>query len=250
MKFIHVSDLHYHTRESDNDDSDRLLKSIAEKYPEHTLIVTGDIVDDGHEEQYGRAYDALQRFAGRVFIVPGNHDFGAAGNFYSWERALRFDRMLSEPLNQGGTFTGDNTPVVNIARDADDTVMLIGLDTNLETEHPFDFACGEVGTQQLTTLNSILCDPSTATMTKMLFMHHHPFTFLSFFMELRDARELIRTIYQRVDLVLFGHKHKSNKWQQHRGVPYFIAAGSLPEDGTCREVAIEQRKITVRDVEP
>ena len=50
-------------------------------------------------------------------MPPGNHDFGAAGNFYSRERALRFDEMLSKTLKQGGTFTGEAAPVANIVGD-------------------------------------------------------------------------------------------------------------------------------------
>ncbi len=77
---------------------------------------------------------------GRIFIVPGNHDFGAMGNFYSKERAKRFDEKLTIPLKQGGTFYKENKPVVNIIKDKNASVMLIGLDTNLKTNHPFDFA--------------------------------------------------------------------------------------------------------------
>lgn len=64
--------------------------------------------------------------------------------------------------------------------------MLIALDTNLETEHPFDFACGEIGTKQLAVLATILSDPTATNMIKMLFFHHHPFMFNNPFMELKD----------------------------------------------------------------
>ena len=55
--------------------------------------------------------------------------------FYSKERAKRFDEMLSMRLDQGGTFTGDNTPVVHVLEEGNSRVMLIALDTNLETNH-------------------------------------------------------------------------------------------------------------------
>jgi len=97
MKFIHISDLHFHRHESDNEAATSLLQFINQNYPDHKLIVTGDIVDDGDEEQFKRAYEALEPFKGRIYISPGNHDFGAAGNFYSRERAERFDSMLSIP---------------------------------------------------------------------------------------------------------------------------------------------------------
>lgn len=100
MKFIHLSDLHFHKFASDNVEINRRLKYIEQHpdYSSHYLIVTGDIVDDGHARQYANAYEALSPFLGRVFICPGNHDFGAAGNSFSAERAARFDTMLSTPL--------------------------------------------------------------------------------------------------------------------------------------------------------
>ena len=98
MQFIHLSDLHFHRAKKDNKKATDTLKVVKDRYANHILIITGDIVDDGHETQYERAFDALKPFKGRVFICPGNHDFGAAGNFYSRERAQRCDEFLSNPL--------------------------------------------------------------------------------------------------------------------------------------------------------
>lgn len=248
MKFIHVSDLHFHRHKKDNSEATKTLGFIKKEYPNHHLIVTGDIVDDGHEEQYGRAFDALKDFMGRIYISPGNHDFGAAGNLYSQERAERFDEMLSKPLQQGGTFTGDNTPVVNILEENSDRTMLIALDTNLETAHPFDFACGEVGSGQLAALDTILSNPSTTGMIKLLFFHHHPFMHGNPFMELKDAHELMRIIYCRVDAVLFGHKHVSNQWENMNGIKYVLASDNSPGKDWAREVTVEHGVVTVKDI--
>jgi hypothetical protein len=143
-----------------------MLQFIRKTYPTHNLIITGDIVDDGHPEQYEMASKALQPFTGRLFICPGNHDYGAAGSFYSLERAKRFDEYLCIPLKQGGTFTRDRTPVVNVLSEAGTSVMVIALNTNLATEHPFDFACGAVGEEQLAAVDTILSTRATAAMVK------------------------------------------------------------------------------------
>jgi 3',5'-cyclic AMP phosphodiesterase CpdA len=248
MKFLHISDLHFHRNDSDNQAGTAVLQFIYQNYPDHNLIVTGDIADDGDEEQFNQAFAALEPFKGRIFISPGNHDFGAAGNFYSKERAERFDRMLSIPLQQGGTFTGDATPVVNLLMDEHDKVILIALDTNLETESPFDFACGEVGERQMSFLNTVLGDPSLADRTKILFFHHHPFIHNDPFMELKDARELMRTIYQKVDVVCFGHKHVSKLWQKINGIQYVLASDNSPGKDWAREINILQKVITVSDI--
>jgi 3',5'-cyclic AMP phosphodiesterase CpdA len=248
MKFIHIGDLHLHRNASDNVAAASLLNFIYQNYPEHKLIVTGDIADDGDEEQFDQAYEALAPFKGRIFISPGNHDFGAAGNFYSKERAERFDRKLSIPLQQGGTFTGDATPVVNLLMDDYDKVILIALDTNLETESPFDFACGEVGERQMSFLKTVLADLSLADRTKILFFHHHPFIYNDPFMELKDARELMRTIYQKVDIVCFGHRHVSNLWKNINGIQYVLASDNSPGKDWAREIDIAQKVVTVTDI--
>jgi 3',5'-cyclic AMP phosphodiesterase CpdA len=246
MKFIHLSDLHFHRRKKDNKEAMNVLEFIKKQYPTHNLIVTGDIVDDGHEEQYGRAFDAFKPFMGKIFISPGNHDFGAVGNFYSRERAERFDEKLSIPLQQGGTFSRDNTPVVNIVEEKNERVMLIALDTNLETNHPFDFACGEVGDTQLSALDTILT--TTDNIIKVLFFHHHPFMHNNPFMELKDAYELMRIIFNRVDVVLFGHKHVSKQWENMGGIDYLLASDNSPGKDFAREITIEKDKIKVADI--
>jgi 3',5'-cyclic AMP phosphodiesterase CpdA len=248
MRFIHLSDLHFHRNPQDNMAATTTLAFVKENYPDHYLIVSGDIVDDGHEDQYKRAYEALVPFTEPgIFISPGNHDFGAAGSFYSRERAERFDKFLSEPLHQGGTFTGDATPVVNIVQDNTGRVMLIALDSNLETDHPFDFSCGCIGEEQLGFLDTILLG-CAADMVKMLFFHHHPFMRHDPFMELKDARDLMRLIYGRVHLLLFGHRHVSEQWENRNNIPYILAADNAPGKAYAREITIENGMVRVSDI--
>lgn len=245
MKFIHLSDLHIHTHEQDNKDVISVLSFVAKIYPDHRLIITGDITDDGKLEQLENAYEFFKPFQGRVFICPGNHDFGAAGNFYSYERAVRFDDILAKQLNQGGTFKGDSTPVVNILGDGNRKIMLIALDSNLETEEPFDFACGEIGKSQLNALNTILTTIPNTEMVKVLFFHHHPFMHNNPFMELVDARALAKTIYNRVDLVLFGHKHEMKEWKKRYGAKYVLASDNSPGKDYAKEITIDEKGISV-----
>lgn len=156
MQFIHLSDLHFHRGKNNNDAATNMLQFVAQNYPAHYLLLTGDITDDGDSTQYERAAEALSVFKGRIFICPGNHDFGAAGMFYEPKRASFFDEKLSIPFAQQGTFAGATRPVVNLARNGDEQALIIALDSNLETLTPFDFACGEIGEPQLQALNEIL----------------------------------------------------------------------------------------------
>lgn len=247
MKFIHLSDLHIHSSDSDNKELAAALKFITNAYPNHVLIITGDITDDGAPRQYENAFKLLKPFKGQVYICPGNHDFGAVGNLYSEERAKRFDLSLAIPLEQGGTFKGDTTPVVNIIKDGDSTVMLIALDSNLETEHPFDFACGEIGQSQLRALDTILATAPHNTI-KVLFFHHHPFMVNDPFMQLKDAEALARTIYRRTDVVLFGHKHEMNQWENRWGTRFILASDNSSDKNFAKELAIDNGAISVAPI--
>lgn len=248
MKFIHLSDLHIHRDDENNKAVSSLLTFALEKYPDHRIVITGDITDDGAVEQFDNAYALLKPFTDKIFICPGNHDFGAAGNFYSYERAVRFDDVLAKPLRQGGTFKGDSTPVVNVLRDGSTQIMLIALDSNLETDHPFDFACGEIGESQLSALNTILVQTPSAGMVKVLFFHHHPFIVNDPFMELRDAKALARTVYGRIDLILFGHKHEMKQWERRWGTKYMLGCDNSPGKHFAKEITIEGTCVSVKAV--
>lgn len=248
MKFIHLSDLHIHRDDENNKAVSSLLTFVLEKYPDHRIVITGDITDDGAVEQFDNAYALLKPFTDKIFICPGNHDFGAAGNFYSYERAVRFDDVLAKPLRQGGTFKGDSTPVVNVLRDGSTQIMLIALDSNLETDHPFDFACGEIGESQLSALNTILVQTPSAGMVKVLFFHHHPFIVNDPFMELRDAKALARTVYGRIDLILFGHKHEMKQWERRWGTKYMLGCDNSPGKHFAKEITIEGTCVSVKAV--
>ena len=248
MKFLHLSDLHIHTSASDNRDTTALLNFVAEQYPDHRLIITGDITDDGAPRQYENAFTMLKPFTNKLYIVPGNHDFGAAGNFYSHERALRFDDMLAQPLGQGGTFKGDTTPVVNMLEENGLKIMLIGLDSNLETIHPFDFACGEIGEAQLSALNTILNASLGTEFVNVLYFHHHPFMVNDPFMQLKDAKDLARVVYGKINLILFGHKHEMKAWERRWGTRYMLASDNSPGKQYAKEITIDRAGITISTV--
>lgn len=244
MKLIHLSDLHVRTSGKDNAELTDCLKYISSSYPEHSLIITGDITDDGAPRQYENAYKLLKPFIGRVYVCPGNHDFGAVGNLYSEERARRFDQMIAIPLGQSGTFKGDFTPVVHIVKDALSAVMLIALDSNLETNNLFDFACGEIGSTQLQALDTILSQ-APGGIVKVVFFHHHPFMVNDPFMMLKDAEALARTIYGRTDVVLFGHKHDMQQWENRWGARYILASDNSSDKDFAKEIIIENGEISV-----
>ena len=249
MKFLHLSDLHFSYLPKKNKPIQKALDFIKKEYPKHRIIITGDVVDDGIENQYEQAVKALKPFLGRLFICPGNHDFGLLGNIYNWTSAKLFDEYIGVGLSQSSTYAGANLPVVSwVKEDGEDPVMLIGLDTNLETVNPFDFACGEVGEKQLAVLEAMLNDNIDPRVKKILYFHHHPYIRNDPFMELVDARQLMRMIFKRVDVVCFGHRHVSEKKENANSIPFILAADNMPGKDFAREISFDNGGITVSDV--
>ena len=137
--------------------------------------------------------------------------------------------------------------MVNVLREGDTEVMLIALDTNLETEHPFDFACGQVGERQLAALKTLL-STSPPDLPKIVFCHHHPFIHNNPFMELTDARFLMRALYNRVNVLCFGHKHVSSRWEKLNGIQFVLAADNAPGKDYAREISVIGKEISVSDI--
>ncbi|WP_432736098.1 metallophosphoesterase family protein [Maridesulfovibrio sp. FT414] len=252
MKILHLSDLHFKGSTAGNRKKVETLKYVEENYPAHHIVVTGDVVDDGGSEQYRRAERALRPFKGRISICPGNHDSGIGGNIYNRKRIERFDKYLAGPFGQCGTFAGDNSPVVNIVESDEAKCMFIALDTNLETKTPFDFACGKVGRKQLKELDSILKQYADSELVKILFFHHHPFvtkTLVNLIgLKLKDSEELMKVVSNRVDVMLFGHKHEPYIDHGKHGIQYILGADNSPGRKSAREISISGGNISVNDV--
>jgi len=244
IRFLHISDRHWHSSNERNDTQLRLQEALDSRFRDHILIETGDITDDGHQAQYERVREAMESWRGRWFFCPGNHDYGIAGNFYDSVRALRFDEMLSEPFSQGGVFSGINAPVVNMIEDETDRVMLIALDSNLETPSPWDFACGEIGNHQLKPLSRILKDVPRDVI-KIVFMHHHPWIHWDPFMKLLDAQSLLMRLRGRINVLLFGHRHKAGIWKGKWNIQLAIAAPRSPEVPWVREIVVDNGEIII-----
>ena len=247
MKFLHLSDLHIKADVDEDAAVVRMISYVLAEYPEHKIIVTGDITNDGTFFQYSRAIDILSPFAGRLYVCPGNHDYGVSGVFYSERRAHRFNSVLMSGLGNDDMFQKDQ-PVATVLGDDSADVLLIALDSNLKTKYPFDFACGEIGDTQLKALTSTLNEWSYRPMTKILFLHHHPFIVDDPLMLLTDSDKLQDVIYGRVDAVLFGHKHEMRQWNNMIGISSILASDDSPHAVIAKEVVVSRKGVTVNSV--
>ncbi len=239
MKLLHLSDFHYHKDDSNNTAIYERVERLR-GYPDHWKIITGDITDDGRQDQYDKAYRSLS-LLNRVIVVPGNHDYGAFGSIYDESDARLFD-VFANCFNQRPFF--DKVPgVIRI-----ENMLFILLNSCLKTEDIFEFASGEIGREQLQRLTTILDEPENKDFVKVVALHHHPFIHSDPTMRLLDADRLARAVYKKVDLLLFGHKHEKGKWKDKVGCRHILAADALFESKSVWEIDIEGNEISIRAI--
>lgn len=228
MKILHISDLHIRRFIEDNVPIFRLLAVIEERYPEHLVILTGDIVDDGLEEQYLMAEALLRPLHRRLMIVPGNHDEAIEGNYYSPGLKKNYEdfKTLLSPVPSCTTI---------------DSIRFMGLNSVLEIKSPteFDWACGKIGEEQLNALDQFL----SAGQRNVVFLHHHPFYHVST-MKLLDADKFLAVCKDRTDILLFGHEHKAEVWLNQYGITIISASGKTPDDRSAHEIDTETMQLT------
>jgi hypothetical protein len=238
--FRHISDLHYHCIGS-NKESDAFIGRIAAVSALHEyLLITGDVTDDGVVEQYQHAVRSLSRIVSKKFICPGNHDYGLFGNLYDDDCAKYFDDDFLPSTGWRNKGFYDKMPVVDELIDGGGTrLLLVGLNTNLETGGISDFARGGIGDSQLDALDLILGNAKYASWHKMVYMHHRPEK-CSWFLELIDAEKLLSVLGDRVDILAYGHTGGDMKKPETPVIPM-----GNPVDGTLRQ-KIEPRPSGVK----
>lgn len=265
IKIAHVSDLHFHHAAINNKKAVSLLKKVQKAYPFNTgyiyLLATGDITDDGDKTQYAKAFAALKPFTGHLLLTPGNHDYGPLGNLYFEDSAKAFDDYLLRKLSINHHFI-DKQPQIDVLDDTQGTqVLAVGLNSVVNTEIPFDFARGEIGEEQLSSLQSILSDPMYDDMHKLVYLHHRPQKCNDWFYELVDAEDLMAILNQNyVDVVAFGHtggNMSESEPPQARmvrvfvrkyGVKYLLNANTSVDAQKYNEITFDGENISVRTV--
>jgi 3',5'-cyclic AMP phosphodiesterase CpdA len=250
MKIIHISDLHIST--GINDRVQSILSHIYSKYffgndSDTHLLITGDVVDDGQDAQYSMAKKLLEPFTGRLLVCPGNHDYARLGNFYESDAIKRFGGLNSlavHTLSNFNNYLDHDLPVIDLLGN----VLFIGLNTNLNP-HTFDFACGEVGTNQLHFLNETLTDPKYEDHWKIVYLHHKPLKLKWYnwpFFRLKDRAKFLSIVEPAADVVAFGHSESTS--QQLIKLPgllkdgtYFLNADNCVNDMGYFDITINDR---------
>ena len=63
-------------------------------------------------------------------------------------------------------------------------------------------------------------------------------------MELKDARQVMRIMYNRVNVLLFGHKQVMGKWKNYNGIRYVLASDDSPGKEWAREITVEKGEVS------
>jgi 3',5'-cyclic AMP phosphodiesterase CpdA len=197
LTLAHLSDLHL-GRSAEIDDAAAALRQAVESAGVSHVVVTGDVTNRGRRAELDR-FDAIfgdLKRAGRLTVVPGNHD--------------RLGDDVGPQLMRGGrvqAFTADQLYVVRVNSTGPHNRFLLAGHGEID-EHCID----EI---------ELALDGAPRRHLVVVILHHHPLPLpeetiperLSSFVgwpwaaELRLGLALLERIRGRADLVLHGHRH-------------------------------------------
>jgi 3',5'-cyclic AMP phosphodiesterase CpdA len=197
MKIVHLSDLHFGTRMSQ--EKLRSLKSDVIFEAPELLVVTGDITDRGHVSQFRLAKDFLASLQIPFMSVPGNREISA---FAVWE--WMFPRLA---MGRYRRFFGQEDRIMY--RSEENRTVFFGLNS----VHAFPSWPGTIRRESRHWLKAQAA--RFADYAKVVFLHHPALPVIrssSFWAHtLSDAGELLNICTQTgINLILQGHKHRSS----------------------------------------
>lgn len=229
MKLIHLSDTH--VGHGDNlVRLGRVVDAICSNPPappaDCCVVHTGDLIDSAsaaNREAAKAVLDRLSERGFRVFLCPGNHDYGNAMGIERKE-AREFLACFA------GHIFAQQPPEFPVAHLLDAQHALILLDSNQAELGWWKglFAEGYLGSTQLQRLNALLDHPEICARRVTLALHHHPFSYAysvtpdvgdghlahhllvgltRSFRRLKDAYSLCEIVRNRVHVLVFGHRH-------------------------------------------
>ena len=185
MIIVQISDLHIGSQFLE-DKFDLLVEEVNELNPD-TIVITGDLTNEGLMKEYQKCKLLLSQFnTKKIIAVSGNHDYRNTGY-------LLFKKFF---------------PFESVNELSDDVVLV-----TVGTARP-DRNNGEVGYRQNIWLDRTM--KKYKNKIKIVAMHHHLIAIPdtgSDQLTVVDAGDVLRTILDtHVDVVLCGHKHRPWAW--------------------------------------
>lgn len=224
LEFYHVSDLHLGGKPILRKPRTTRVKLFLEKlydqfgFKDATnkyLIVTGDITNSGEVEEYRDALKIFNPFKGKIFFVPGNHDYGYVFSwFYDDARAKRFDSTLKKEFFPDKPDFFEKKVFVQDIVTEKGKVLLIGLNSCLKLKakgslphQKFGQSVGLLGYKQLDELKELFERRKNDGFKKIVFIHHIPDNYADeLLMCLFDFEDLIEITGPYTDVYCYGHQ--------------------------------------------
>ena len=229
MKLIHLSDLHIGGSGDEIYHFTKIIDAIGQHYKGTPVLITGDITDSATRNQMEIARDLLDALANTnpILTVPGNHDYAWAGNVLRDGAVGDWEELLGGPLGWPAS------KVLQFERSAGLSAMpltdtfIIGVDTGDPNDHELS-ARGYVSPNLCTHLERALNAADTG-ITRVVMLHHHPFTD-QWFTALEGSERLMDTLAGRCEVLLFGHNHRVRIWHDWgNSIPLVCASHKTTE---------------------
>ena len=182
------------------------------------LVITGDLTEDGTEAQFELLAEILAEAglpAGRVTLVPGNHDIYTGRD--------SFQRALAGPLRPYARTSTAGQPV-----ELDGTVVM-----PVSTAMPqrFWFSAGALGHEAARALDALAHEQGERGRTVLVAQHHPPLghrnPIWNFIDGMRAPERSASLLHRHAHLhVLHGHNHERKSYRVRPDGPYQIHSGA------------------------
>jgi len=221
-RIIHISDLHFGRSKSHTTNAYKLLEYITDYHQHIPVVITGDITDSGTKGQYKKAHTWIKKleWTNIVIPVPGNHDYAWLGNIYNPKSWGYYQETIGTPAWAAGPIMS-NIGVGRVRFEHQGGIEFIILDSGDPRNKTF-CARGIFTKKQQLKCEEIL---NTDTQdTRIVVLHHHPFEDGKYFQKLERSKELIKTIRNKCDILLFGHDHNLGVWYDMFNIPIIASS--------------------------
>ena len=221
-----------------HDNIRRLVDHALEAEPAQVLL-TGDLtaLGDPAELTEARALLAPLIDAGRLMLIPGNHD-----RYVEGAATPAFERVFADQLKSDFPEYG-GWPFVKLLGERH---AVIGLDSTRGVSGWTHYFFGRIGAEQLAALERLLDDPRLARRTLLVMVHHGPHgpDGRHDWKEsgLLDGKALMALLHDRPTVVLHGHSHERYWHRASGGVPHRLGAGSSTEHEAYCEIELDDHR--------